>query len=306
MRSHNGTIDGAIDGQYGEKIGGLLLEKLTPGPMCLLDIPALRVPKAATSDAKDVLVLALYYRWALQALSAMSFFHNRGIFLRVFTSQMVWLRSDFSLAIAGFINAVTTDDYPYTKSTIAHRRNETSRAYYEELPREDDGMVTDESLRYEENGEEVPGVKEDLFEWATFVWRLMLSDEDTGLVWPNNSTCPRSDIPIADYGQNRDTLEAALWQRAADDLEWQQLEGARLGRVLAKAWNGGYESARDVMKDIAATAETIGIRVTEDEVDVGGAWEDIFEVVEGKFGFCDRQLRFNTLATERLDPWPFV
>jgi len=68
-----------------------------------MDILALKEPGAATSNLNDILVLALYYRWALQALSAMSFFHDHGIFLRVSTSQMVWLRYDFSLAITGFI-----------------------------------------------------------------------------------------------------------------------------------------------------------------------------------------------------------
>jgi hypothetical protein len=299
-------VDGVIGGECEEKIGGLLLEKLTPGPIRLIDLPVLQAPMAANPNTRDVLVLSLYYRWAQQSLSAMSFFHHRGIFLRVFTSQMVWLRSDFSLAITGFINAVTTNDYPYTRSTIYHRRNHTSRAYDEEVPREDDGMTTDEGFRYEENGEEIPSVKEDLFDWATFVWRLMTSGEETNSSWPDDPNSPRSDDPVADYGQNQDTLKAALCQRATDGLEWQQLEEARLGNVLVKAWSGGYEGAGDVMRDVAAVAEKIGINVAEDEVDIGAAWEDVLEVVERKVGFCDRQLQFKSPAMERLDPWTCV
>lgn len=114
-------------------------------------LPTLQVPSAAVSHTRDFLSLSLYYRRDLQALSAISLFHHHGIFLRVFTSQTLWPRSDFSLAITGFINGVTTDGYPYLKSAIESRRNRTSRAYYDELPWEDDGLVTDERLRYQEN-----------------------------------------------------------------------------------------------------------------------------------------------------------
>ena len=186
-----------------------------------MDLPSLTAPKAATSNSKDALVLALYYRWALQALSAMSFFHDHSIFLRVFTTQMVWLHSDFSLAITGFINTVTTDDYPYLNSTTDHRRNQMSSEYFDELPCENDGMATDEPFRYGEYGEEIPGVEEDLFEWATFVWRLMTSGEETNSGWSNDPNSLMSDGPVADYGQNVDTLRAVLRQRAADGVEWQ-------------------------------------------------------------------------------------
>ena len=50
-------------------------------------------------------MLSLYYRWALQVLSAFSFLHSRSIYVRSFSSRFVWLRSDFSLAITGFICA---------------------------------------------------------------------------------------------------------------------------------------------------------------------------------------------------------
>lgn len=284
-----------IGGEYEEKIGGLLLEKLTPGPMHRMGLPALEVPTAANLNSKDVLVLSLYYRWALQALSAMSFFHRRGIFLRVFTSQMVWLRSDLSLAITCFINAVTTDEYPYANSTIDYRRNQTSEAYYDELPCEDDGMITDEAFRYQANGEEIPGVKEDLFELATFLWRLMTSGEETDSGWSDDPISPRSDDPVADYGQNQDTLKAALCQRAADGLEWQQLEEARLGKVIVKAWSGGYESVEDVVKDVTYVATTIGISVIGDEIDIGTPWEDVLGVVDEKTRHSHQRLRFRAI-----------
>jgi hypothetical protein len=41
----------------------------------------------------------------LQVLSAFKFAHLRFVFIRNFCSQLVWLRSDFSLAITGFLAA---------------------------------------------------------------------------------------------------------------------------------------------------------------------------------------------------------
>ncbi|KAJ4371055.1 hypothetical protein N0V86_008750 [Didymella sp. IMI 355093] len=289
-----------------EKIGGLLVENLVPGPLHLMALPELSSPATPVLSPNNVLALSLYYRWALQALSAMSFFHQHGIFLRVFSSQMVWLRSDFSLAITGFINAVTNDDYPYTNSSEEHLRDQTSREYYDELPCEDDGMVTDEWIRYDEDGKEIPGIKEDLFQWATFVWRLMTNGEQScGYEsWEPNS--PRPGDSVADYGQNADTRKAAMLQRAADGLEWQQLEEEQLGKVLVKAWNGGYESVEEVTKDVQMVAETISMSVIADEIDIGTPWENALEVVEGKGEVFTRELRLKTCDMARIDGWMLV
>jgi hypothetical protein len=277
-----------------------------PGPLHLMALPELSSTATPVLSPNDVLALSLYYRWALQVLSAMSFFHQHGIFLRVFSSQMVWLRSDFSLAITGFINAVTNNDYPYTDSGEEYLRNQSSKEYYDELPCEDDGMITDEWIRYEENGKEIPGVKEDLFQWATFVWRLMTNGEQTHDYDSGDPNSPRSGDPVADYGQNADTLKAAMLQRAADGLEWQQLEEERLGKVLVKAWNGGYESVEEVTKDVQMVAEMIGMSVIADEIDIGMPWEDALEVVEERSGVLTRELRFTTCEVARIDGWMLV
>ena len=146
---------------------------------------------------------------------------------------MVWVRSDFSLAITGFINAIHRSEFMYTSDVRGYR---TSEEYNAELPREDDGMVSDEWLTYEdENGSEVPGVKEDLFQWATFVWRLMTIGEQLHPHWLWHPNSLRPDDPVADYGQNKDTLEAAMRERDAKGNMWQELEEERLGRVLVKA-----------------------------------------------------------------------
>lgn len=245
-----------------------------------------------------MLTLSLYYRWALQSLSAISYLHSQGIFLRVFSSQMVWVRSDFSLAITGFINAIHQSEFTYTSDVHGYHMSEE---YDAELPREDDGMVSDEWLTYQdENGSEVPGVKEDLFQWATFVWRLMTTGEQLHPHWLWDPNSLRPDDPIADYGQNKDTLEAVMRERDANGNMWQELEEERLGRVLVKAWNGGYESAADVMVDIRVIAVSAGIIAHGDEVSIDQVWEDVFEVVQQGDGPWKRELRVRTPMIEYM------
>ena len=252
-----------------------------------MDLPAFKTPISSSSSRKDVLVLSLYYRWALQSLSAISFLHSHAIYLRVFSSQMVWLRSDFSLAITGFINAVTQSKFPH--KDLPH--DQPSQEYQDELPLEDDGMVTDEWICEAGDGIEIPGVQEDLFQWAIFVWRLMTPCEPTDPYWPWEPSSPRPDDPIADYGQNKDTLQALMSEKHGDSDIWQELEDERLGKVLIKAWKGGYESAEDVVGDVKTMAKKIGIVTIGDEVDVGLAWEDVLEVAGRGNLLSDRELR---------------
>ena len=80
----------------------MIVERLTPGPLCHL-LPAMTVPVLQTLSQTDRVMLSLYYRWALQVLSAFSYLHSRSMYIKNFSSQLVWLRSDYSLAITGFI-----------------------------------------------------------------------------------------------------------------------------------------------------------------------------------------------------------
>ncbi|KAK5744510.1 hypothetical protein LTR17_001904 [Elasticomyces elasticus] len=66
-----------IVGYLGPTSTGYRLERLNPGPIydCELDI-----------DSSD-LALALYQRWALQALSALEFIHSRGVVLNAMASD---------------------------------------------------------------------------------------------------------------------------------------------------------------------------------------------------------------------------
>lgn len=63
----------------------------------------------------------------------------------------------------------------------------------------------------------------------------MTNGEEMGLYGPCEPNSPRPDDPVADYGQNKDTLESVMHQRDIDGLMWQKLEEERLGKVLVKA-----------------------------------------------------------------------
>src|SRR5689334_21587189 len=105
-------------------------------------------------------MLSLYYRWALQSLSAFSFIHSRSIYIISFSSPCVWLRSDCSLAITGLISAVTSSEYL--------GKGEWSSEYMEEFSGDEGAWASDEWPMYDETGTR-HGVQGDLFYWATFI-----------------------------------------------------------------------------------------------------------------------------------------
>lgn len=99
----------------------------------------------------------------------------------------------------------------------------------------------------------------------------MKNGEEMGSYGPCEPNSPRPRGPVAYYGQNKDTLESVMHQRDTDGLMWQKREEERLGKVLVKAWDGGYEGADDVVKHVTAIAETTDVNVIEDEIDIGTA-----------------------------------
>ena len=98
------------------------------------------------------------------------------------------------------------------------------------------------------------------------------SPSSRGLVW--EPVCPvDTDPPVTSPGVN-----VFLTERHRN-YSFQELEHARLGHVLNRAWNGEYESAKEVADDVKATASEVGITIVgEDEVDIGERWEDVFTV----------------------------
>jgi hypothetical protein len=120
--------------------GSVVVEKTRFGPFDIT-LPAMTVPVPETPTRMDRVMLSLYYRWALQGLSALSFLHSHSVFMRAFSSQQIWLRSDLSLALAGFVSADITGDT---------------------MDCGEGGIISDETMTYDDTA--VHGsIKEDIF-----------------------------------------------------------------------------------------------------------------------------------------------
>ncbi|KAI4960941.1 hypothetical protein J4E86_002568 [Alternaria arbusti] len=99
-----------IGALYSTSGDGVVVERLEPGQLKRVEVPAMTVPVVAqTMSHDDKIMLSLYYRWAIQALSAFRLMHARSIYTGFFSSQLVWIRPDFSLAVTGFISATATE-----------------------------------------------------------------------------------------------------------------------------------------------------------------------------------------------------
>ena len=95
-----------IGALYSTSGDGVVVERLEPGQLKRVEVPAMTVPVVAqTMSHDDKIMLSLYYRWAIQALSAFRVMHARSMCIWFFSSQLVWIRPDFSLAVGGFISA---------------------------------------------------------------------------------------------------------------------------------------------------------------------------------------------------------
>jgi hypothetical protein len=66
-------------------IPSVVVERLSPGPLKSLALPTLTVPVLDSPSLNDNILLSLYYRWALQALSAIGFLHSHSIFIKFFS-----------------------------------------------------------------------------------------------------------------------------------------------------------------------------------------------------------------------------
>jgi hypothetical protein len=80
-----------------------------------------------------------------------------------------------------------------------------------------------------------------------------------------------------DFTDASPTVREGVWEPLCEGV-FQELEAARLGKVLLKAWNGDYESADEVIEDVRMAAAKLGINISEDDVDIGEDWKDVFEV----------------------------
>jgi hypothetical protein len=259
-----------------------------------LKLPDIQVPEFDAKRRKTM--LCLYYRWALQALSALEYFHSQHMYLRTFGERMVWLRADYSIAITGFISAVKDQG----NVAIQKGAEETQVPSWSVVDPEGGlkwAPITyhqiDEWIEFEESidrlGNPLPCAKADLFLWATFTWRLMTSGMTGG-----PQICQEHPSQMKN-GLVRNCSEGpynAIFDEEDPKL-YRNLDDDRMGSVLARAWNGQYESAAEVSEQVRLFASNVGISAVGDEVKIEGGWENVFELIDTGDPFT-RALRFRS------------
>jgi hypothetical protein len=257
---------------------GFKLEFVSPGPLEAIRLPLFPVPVIGNSTSglssltSHPPLLLLYHRWALQTLSALHFLHTHAVYLSNLCASSIWIRPDFSAALTGFISATL----PTAEQPSAQAGYRSGEAYLD---------FREVEVEYDpETGSELEASpRGDICDWATVFWRLVTNRQSVhppvgpGKVrWPMlfSSNNDKGDWP-ADW--DRDLERERLKER-----RFQQLEEARMGDILVKAWGGEYRDVGEVMADLRALLEKMGVEVTgEDEILPGGGqtWEDIFVVI---------------------------
>ncbi|KAL3444546.1 hypothetical protein BJX65DRAFT_310736 [Aspergillus insuetus] len=265
-----GQVHPRIVKYLGQLTPGYKLELFhKPGPLQSLVLPALSVPISDdATGSKLPPVLLLYYRWALQTLSALQFLHSQSVYLRDFSHESIWIRADFSAAIASFIQATFPGAEPMGG---------------EDFPRGNGGGIEfcEAEPEYDEEGFQAYGTpRSDICDWANVVWELMTNRHSVAppqlprghdsAVWPED---PQTWPAKWDYKDEEKRIK---------EKKFCQLEEARLGPVLVKAWSGDYRNVSQVIQDVRAVIEKKGVEVIgEDEILPGDSmsWGDIFTIV---------------------------
>jgi hypothetical protein len=157
---------------------------------------------------------------------------------------------------------------------------------------EEGGCMSHEWVPYDDTA--IHGsVKEDLFYWATFIWRLVTNDftdqshSDGTQYWE-----PVVPVEVGIPFGNPDAID--ILSDRLDQSLFQKLEEARLGSVLLKVCHGKYVSADEVAEEVRSIASIMDITVIGDEVELEETREDIFEVVQIGRLPRNRRMRFKT------------
>ncbi|KAF1972078.1 hypothetical protein BU23DRAFT_569310 [Bimuria novae-zelandiae CBS 107.79] len=270
--------------RYGSTLpdGSIVLEKLWPGPLEDIYLP----------KSKVGITLSLYYRWALQFLSALSFLHAHGVYIVSFSDNLVWLQSDFSLAITGFISNVIDDvkeeDWDESGGWVGSGDPECFPEY---------------EHRHERwRGGRRGSVKEDLHDWARWVYGVMTSEAEQDLVYNAGEFSMDWEATVTKDWTAEQWREKGKWlvdeRERRRNLENEQygrflfdgLGDERLGSVFSRIWNEGYENAEEVAEDIKKYAARAGIKVVNgDEVDLEMPWCDAFEMQADQYYRWDRR-----------------
>lgn len=90
---------------------GLRLHRSRIGPLASLTLPILNIQPSIDPSwtllrrDREYHLLSLFQMWALQTLNAIVFCHSRSVYLVDFSVKQVWIQSDFSAALTGFVTA---------------------------------------------------------------------------------------------------------------------------------------------------------------------------------------------------------
>ncbi|KAF2165837.1 hypothetical protein M409DRAFT_24124 [Zasmidium cellare ATCC 36951] len=242
---------------------GFSLQRLRPGPMHF------------EKQRGDGEFLRLYWSWAMQVLNAMSFLHGRGVRLGSFSEDILWIREDFSIAVACLIGAgcerervaVGGFDVPIT-----------SPWHDESFEAPEPGVdVTDWWDR------RISGhVKADLVDWANIVFRWMAGVDEEILRFHEDPDKPAPEV--------KDSVSRRWWEAyryRGELVGFRRLEKRLLGNVIVGVLMGKYGSAGEVLEQVRRTiGEGGGVVCGEmgDEVSGEGRIEEGFEVVQGEGG----------------------
>ncbi|THY30375.1 hypothetical protein D6D01_03261 [Aureobasidium pullulans] len=192
---------------------GYRLERLSHSSVGL-DLPC------PFSHPNDV-VLALYQRWALQMLSALKYLHLKNIFLNNVGNNL-WLRADYSIAIANMTSAGCTEPL------IPGRKSPPM------------GLESTWAADADDPG----SVKNDLFDWASWMFALMTGNEDSLLMHMGISG------HVTSGTEDFDKHVSLCHDVALGNFDaWPQLDEKLLGSVILIAWRGGVESADQAMQE---------------------------------------------------------
>ena len=264
--------------------GSIMLERLQPGPLEDINLP----------EEKNGIMLSLYYRWALQFLSALSFLHSHGVYVISFSDGLVWLRSDLSLAITGFIS-------------------NRIKGVQEEDWGENGGYVGIGSESFPEYSEHYHirtgngGVRQDLHNWAGWLYELIATEAEKSQTYQGVEKEGVSLSGRTEFGpitKKEWILECKRLQKQEHErygnFLLENLGEERLGSVFNKIWNSEYTNAEDVAEDVRRCAEKAGIKIVgKDEVDIGYPWENAFVIEADQYYQWDDRRTYGSDAQER-------
>lgn len=258
----------------GETRSGLRLEKLWPGPLPT-SWPCL---SAAESDLDRGTVIALHQRWALQLLSAIIHMHSNNIIINQLDLEMLWLREDYSIAIAipyaaGCTNPrIRADSLWYPDWHIRSQWDLYSQwRLYTDGPR----WLDDEKC----SASQLAGdPKVDMFNWATLMYKIMFPDDH-----PIKQAMYQQAVYAAEPGRFQKEFKRRLHQinRGRNHTHfWPQLPDEMLGPVLKKCWLGKYANSKNALLDLQHTLAGLGVAFEGQDEIAGFTWHDLLNVEE--------------------------